>query len=108
MSATHHRTERLNIINAANALRMSVPALGERIQRGDVQTEYIAGYTFIRLGEIDRFAAALAEEAREAQAAEDERRAEEQRERDGQHIVREIGHLRELAESYGFTSPAED
>ena len=103
MTASHHRTERLNVVNAARALNMSVPVLGERIQRGDVKTEYIAGYTFVAVDEVQRFSAALKEEARAAQAAESERAEQEQRERDGAFIVRQISELQELAEKYGYT-----
>ena len=102
MRINPHRTERLNVVNAARALKMSVAVLGERIQRGDVQTEYIAGYTFIPLDEIDRFAAELEEERRVAEVEERERAAEEQRERDGAFIAREMAHLQELAERHGF------
>ncbi len=60
------------------------------------------------MGEIDRFAAALEEERRVAENAERERAAEEQRERDGAFIVREMSHLQELAARYGYTPIAED
>ncbi len=108
MRTNPHRTERLNVVNAALQLGMSVAVLGERIQRGDVTTEYIAGYTFIPLDEIDRFAAALEEERRVAEVEERERAAEEQRERDGAFIAREMSYLQDLAVKYGYTPITED
>ena len=60
------------------------------------------------MGEIDRFAAALEEEARAAEVAESERAAQEQRERDGAFIAREVAYLQDLAEKYGYTPITED
>ena len=108
MSANHHhRTERLNIINAARQLHMSVPALGERIQRGDVKTEYIAGYTFVPLDEVNRLSAAIKEERRVAEDAASEIAAQEQRERDGAHISRLMSEAQTLAAQHGWTPPDE-
>ena len=102
MNNSHHRTERLNVGNAARALNMSVRTLGERIQRGDVKTEYIAGYTFVPVDEIQRFSAALKEEARAAEVAEQEQAEQEQRENDGAHVVRLMQQAREIADRYGY------
>ena len=104
----HHRTERLNVVNAARALNMSIPALGERIQAGDLTTEYHGGYTFVPIAEVHRFADVLREEARAAEVADQERRDQEKRETDGAFLVREMAHLQELAERYGYTPITED
>lgn len=48
------------------------------------------------------------EEAIAAQEAEDERKAEEQREEDGAYLARETANLRDLAERYGYVPIAED
>ena len=104
MRPNPHRTERLNVVNAARQLGMSVPALGQRIQDGEVKTEYHGGYTFVSLEEIDRLRAAREEEFKAAQVAEQEQKDREQREADGSFIVREMAHLRGLARQYGFDS----
>ena len=103
MNNSHHRTERLNIVNAARALNMSVPALGERIQAGDLTSEFHGGYTFIPVAEVHRFADALREEAKAAQEAESERARQEDREKDGAFIAREMTHLEGLARKYGYS-----
>lgn len=107
MIYNHHRTERLNVTNAARQLRMSVPALGARIQRGDVRTEHIAGYTFIPVDEVKRVAAAIKEEARVAEVAEQEQAEQERQERDGAHVVRLITEAQQIAAKYGYAPPGE-
>ena len=102
MRENPHRRARWNLDDAARQLRMPVRALAERVQRGEITTERLGSYNFIAVNEVDRFAAVLRDEAKDAQAAEQEREAREKRETDGAFIVREMSHIRELAESYGF------
>ena len=102
MRTNPHRTELLNVVNAARQLGMSVHALGQRIRANEIETEYHGGYVFVPLDEISRFADARREEARAAEVAEQEQRDREQREADGSFIVREMAHLRGLARQYGF------
>ena len=97
-----------DIEESASRLGMPVQALVERIRVGAVRTKYNGRRNYIAAGEIDRLAAALAQEARVAQAAEDERAAKEQQERDGAFIVREMSHLRGLAERYGYVPPGKE
>ncbi len=108
MRTNPHRTQRRNIVNAARQLGMSVPALGQRIQDGDVKTEHHGGYTFVSLEEIDRLRAAREDERKADEAAESARMGQEQREADGAFIAREMSYLQELAEKYGYTPITED
>ena len=102
------REPHFDIEESASRLGMPVQALVERIRAGHVQTKFNGRRNYIAAGEIDRVAAALAEEAREVQAVESERAAQEQKERDGAFIAREMSHLQELAERYGYVPPGKE
>ena len=96
-----------DIEQSAKRSKMPVGALVERIGAGQVETKFNGRRNYIAAGEIARVSAELRREAEAAQAAESETVAQEQRERDGAHIVREISRLRELAEKYGYDPSAE-
>ena len=92
-----------SIDESARRLRMSTGALVERIDAGKVETKFNGRTNFISAGEIGRVSAELRHEAKAAQQAEDERKAEKQREEDGAFITREWAHLQQLAKRHGFT-----
>ena len=108
MNHSHHRTERLNLTNAAQQLGMSVRALGQRIQAGEIKTEHIAGYNFVPLDDVARFAGALRDGARaSAEVAEQERKDQENVVvRD--EIARDMKYLNERAKTIGMGFLAED
>lgn len=97
-----------DIEESASRLGMPVQALVERIRAGEVQTKFNGRRNYIAAGEVDRLAVALAQQAREAQAVESERAAQEQKERDGVFIAREMVHLQELAKRYGYVPPGKE
>ena len=98
-----HFKERYNIENAARQLGMSVPALGEHIQAGDIVTEYVHGHTFIAADEIDAFSARRQQELEADDVAEDARREQERQERDSAHVAQ----LLSQARGYGWKAPGE-
>lgn len=97
-----HFKERYNVVNAARELGMSVPALGERIQAGEIATEYVHGHTFIAADEIDAFAVRRRQEFEAAVQAESARAAQEQREKDGAHVARLMSEAQDIASRYGY------
>ena len=102
-----HFKERYNVENAARQLGMSVPALGQRIQDGEITTQFVHGYTFIAADEIDAFADRRQQEFEAAQQAESARAAQEQREKDGAHVARLMSEAQDIASRYGY-DPTQD
>ena len=96
------------IDESARRLRMSTGALVERIDAGKVETKFNGRTNFIAAREIGRVSEELRGEYQAAQEAESERAAQEHRETDGAFIAREMAHLQELAERYGFVPDGKD
>ena len=96
------REPHYSIDESARQLKMPPRALVERIDAGKVEVKFNGRGNFISAGEIRRVSAELRHEAKAAQEAEDERKAEKQREEDGAFITREWARLQELAKKYGY------
>ena len=100
---TTDTTERhYDIDESARRLKMPTRALVERINAGEVETKFNGRRNLISAGEITRVSAELRHEAEATQMAEDERAAQEQRERDGAHIAKLMSEAQELAEKYDY------
>ena len=91
-----------NVERAAQRMRISTRGLVERIKEGKVEVQHNGHYNYVLESEIKRVSGELREEAKAFQAAEDKRKADEQRERDGYYIAREMEHLRQTARDHGF------
>ncbi len=102
------REPHYSIDDSARQLKMPPRALVARIDDGKVEVKFNGHRNYISAGEIRRVSVELRREAKAAQEAEDERKAEEQREEDGAYIAREMSHLQELAARYGFVPDGKD